>query len=163
MIRNNKRYVFKLLALSLFGTLIGCNSNDFFNEYQSLPDGWKKKEVVTFDFESLDTVAKHTAFLNLRTTSDYPYSNLFVIVKLFPPEGVATVDTLQYEMANADGSMLGTGFTDIKEHKLIWRENVQFKKQGVYKVVVEHAVRKLNEVNGDAVLNGITEIGLQVQ
>ena len=82
---------------------------------------------------------------------------------MHPPEGSATVDTLQYQMANADGSMLGTGFTDVKEHKLFWRKNIRFIKQGVYKIEVEHAIRKVNEVKGDAVLEGITEIGLQVQ
>lgn len=163
MITNNKRNLFKFVALSTVMAFTACTTTDFFNEYKSLPDGWKKNEPTVFDFESLDTITKHDAYINIRTKSDYPYSNLFLIVKMFPPEGVATVDTLQYQMANADGTMLGTGFTDVKEHKLIWRKKVVFKKQGVYKIEVEHAMRKVNEVKGDAVLNGITEIGLQVQ
>lgn len=159
----NKRNFLLVFSLLLLGGLTSCNNQDFFNEYHSLSDGWKKNEAIVFDFESLDTLSKHQAFLNLRTTSDYPYSNLYVIVKLTPPVGDVTVDTLQYQMANADGTMLGSGFTDIKEHKLVWRENLSLKKQGVYKVEVLNAMRKLNEVNGDAVLNGITEVGLQVQ
>lgn len=160
---NNRRNLLKFVALSLIMAFVSCTNADFFNEYQSLPEGWKKDEVKVFDFESLDTIRKHNVYLNIRTTSQYPYSNLYVIVKMFPPEGDATVDTLQYQMANADGSMLGSGFTDIKEHKLVWREGVFFKKQGIYKVEVQHAMRKVNEVKGDAVLTGITEVGLQVQ
>lgn len=163
MIINNKRTIFKVVALSTMLTFAACENKDFFNEYKTLKEGWKNSEPVVFSFESLDTVSKHHAYLNLRTTSSYPYSNLFVIVKMIPPEGNATVDTLQYQMANADGSMLGSGFTDVKEHKLAWRKNLQFKKQGVYKVEVEHAIRKVNEVKGDAVLEGITEVGLQLQ
>lgn len=160
---NNKGGLFKFVALSIMLALAACSKADFFNEYQSLPDGWKKDDVKAFDFESLDTLSRHNAYLNIRTTNEYPYSNLFVIVKLIPPEGTATVDTLQYQMANADGSMLGSGFSDVKEHRLVWRENLTFPKQGVYKVEIEHAMRKVNEVKGDVVLTGITEVGLQVQ
>src|SRR5690606_32665546 len=202
-----------------------CNTTDFFNEYQSLSDGWKKNEPVVFDFESLDTLKTYDAYLNIRTTNEYPYSNLFVIVKMTEPEGATMMDTLQYEMANPDGSMMGSGFTDIKEHKLVWRKNISLNKQGVYNIIVNyvkrkintepkgsnildtlqyeksntdgsmmgsgfkdikehklvwrknislkkqgvytievnHATRKINEVNGDVVLNGVIEIGLQLQ
>lgn len=160
---NSKKRLLKLSVLSTILVCTACNDTDFFNEYQSVQDGWKKDNVLTFDFESLDTVKAHQSFLNIRTNNDYPYSNLFVIVKLVPPQGNATVDTLQYQMANADGTMLGSGFTDVKEHKLVWREKIKFPKKGVYKVEVSHAVRNLNEVKGDAVLKGITEVGLQVQ
>jgi len=163
MIINNKRTFFKIVALSAMAVFTACNSTDFFNEYKSLPDGWKKNEPLVFDFESLDTVSKHNAYLNIRTTNEYPYSNLFVIIKMFPPEGTPTVDTLQYQMANPDGKMLGTGFTDVKEHKLFWRENITFKKQGVYKIEIEHAIRKLNKLKGDEVLKGVSEVGLQLQ
>lgn len=163
MITNTKSAFFKVVVLSTMLIFAACTSNDFFNEYKSLSDGWKKSEAVVFSFESLDTITKHNAYINIRTKSDYPYSNLFLIVKIFPPEGAATVDTLQYQMANANGTMLGTGFTDIKEHKLYWRKNLGFNVQGVYKIEIEHAIRKVNEVKGDAVLNGITEVGLQLQ
>lgn len=163
MIKNNKKKLFLFFALVATSFFTACQSTDFFNEYQSVSGGWEKDDVKTFNFESLDTLQERTSYINVRTNSEYPYSNLFLIVKLFPPEGEATVDTLQYQMANADGSMLGSGFTDVKEHKLVWREHQKLEKQGVYRVEIEHAIRKVNEVNGDAVLNGITEIGLQVQ
>ena len=160
---NNKRNFFHLIAISTIMVFTACNTTDFFNEYQSLSDGWKKNEPVVFDFESLDTLKTYDAYLNIRTTNEYPYSNLFVIVKMTEPEGASMMDTLQYEMANPDGSMMGSGFTDIIEHKLVWRKNISLKKQGVYTIEVNHATRKINEVNGDVVLNGVTEIGLQLQ
>ena len=163
MITNNKRNLFKFVALSTVMAFTACTTTDFFNEYKSLPDGWKKSEPTVFDFESLDTITKRDAYINIRTKNDYPYSNLFLIVKMFPPEGVATVDTLQYQMANADGTMLGTGSTDVKEHKLIWRKKVVFKKQGVYKIEVKQKIKKKKKEKGNALLNGITENILQVQ
>lgn len=160
---NNKRFLFNFVILSVFMVFTACNSNEFFNEYKTLKDGWNRSEPAVFDFESLDTVTKRDAFINIRTTSDYAYSNLFLIVKMTPPEGHAIVDTLQYQMANPDGSMLGSGFTDVKEHKLVWRKKLVFKKQGVYNIEITNAMRKVSEVKGDATLQGITEVGLQIQ
>lgn len=163
MIINNKRNIFKIVALSTILAVVGCTNIDFFNEYQSFEDGWKKNQPAVFTFNSKDTLAKHNAYINIRTNNNYPYSNLFLIVKTTPPTGNAIVDTLQYQMANADGTMLGSGFSNVKEHKLIWREKTTFKKQGAYKVEIVHALRKVNEVKGDAVLKGIIDVGLQIQ
>lgn len=163
MITNNKKKLFGLIALSVLWITASCSGNDFFNEYQSVQNGWDKEDVKLFDFESLDTISEYKSYINIRTNNEYPFSNLFLIVKMFPPEGDAVVDTLQYQMANPDGTMLGSGFTDVKEHKLVWRNQLKLKKQGIYKIEIEHAMRKVRELKGEAVLNGITEIGLQIQ
>ena len=116
MITNNKKKLFGLIALSVLWITASCSGNDFFNEYQSVQNGWDKEDVKLFDFESLDTISEYKSYINIRTNNEYPFSNLFLIVKMFPPEGDAVVDTLQYQMANPDGTMLGSGFTDVKEH-----------------------------------------------
>lgn len=163
-IMNNSKLRFLVFCCCVLTMITACTtSNDFVNEYQSIPDGWNKSKSVDFNFESLDTLKTYNAFINLRTTNDYPFSNLFLLVKLTDPEGYSLTDTLQYQMANPDGSMLGHGFTDVKEHNLIWRKKVAFKKQGVYTVEINHAMRKLNTVKGEEILPGVTEVGLQLQ
>jgi hypothetical protein len=64
-----------------------------------------------------------------------------LIVSIEKPNGYTKVDTLEYQMASPDGTLLGEGFTDIKESKLFYKENVRFK--GKYKVSIKQAVRKL--------------------
>jgi len=162
MINKQLSYYSVLVSFVLLLTT-SCTNNDFFNEYQTISDGWQKDKPVIFDFESLDTLKTYNAYLNLRTTNQYPYSNLFIFIKMTDPEGFTLVDTLQYQMANPDGSMMGNGFTDVKEHKLVWRKKLALKKQGVYTVELNHAMRKLNEVKGDQNLHGVTEVGLQLQ
>lgn len=49
-------------------------------------------------------------FLNVRNNNEYPYNNLFLIVSLNQPDGKVLVDTLEYQMANPDGTLMGTGF-----------------------------------------------------
>lgn len=142
---------------------ISCSESDFFNHYQSVHKGWEQEDVKVFSFDVVDTVSAYQSYINIRTNKAYPFSNLFLIVKMNPPEGNVVIDTLQYQMAKPDGSMLGVGFTDIKEHKLVWKKPLKFDVLGNHTVEIEHAMRRVNEVQGEAVLKGVTEIGLQIQ
>jgi hypothetical protein len=42
------------------------------------------------------------------------------------------IDTLEYEMANPDGTLMGKGITDTKENKLFYKENFTFPKWETY-------------------------------
>jgi gliding motility-associated lipoprotein GldH len=71
------------------------------------------------------------------------------------------VDTLEYEMADAEGNLLGNGFTDIKESKLFYKENVKFR--GKYKVNIKQAVRQSGKISGVDALEGITDVGFRIE
>jgi hypothetical protein len=45
-------------------------------------------------------------------------------VSVEKPNGYTKVDTLEYQMAEPDGTLLGNGFTDIKE-SAVFKENVK--------------------------------------
>ncbi len=51
-------------------------------------------------------------------------------------------------MAKPNGEFLGTGFSDIKENKLWYKENVVFKEKGEYQFNIQHAMRENGKVNG---------------
>jgi len=73
------------------------------------------------------------------------------------------VDTLEYQMTEADGSLLGDGFTDVKESKLFYKENVKFNFKGKYKVNIQHANRQTGKVPGVTKLEGISEVGFRIE
>ena len=66
-------------------------------------------------------------------------------------------------MARPDGEWLGTGFGDVKENKLWYKEHVRFKEPGEYRVNIRHAMRKNGEVNGIQNLDGITDVGFRIE
>jgi gliding motility-associated lipoprotein GldH len=66
-------------------------------------------------------------------------------------------------MANPDGSLLGDGFSDIKESKLWYKEKVRFPKAGKYTIKVQQAVRQAGQVPGVQELDGITEVGFRIE
>ena len=158
-----KTNCFGLLLLFLFFT--SCDKKQFYSEYKELDGSWKKSDTLRFTFEQKDTINPYNLFLNVRNNNDYPFNNMYLIVSLKEPGKKPTIkiDTLEYQMADVDGTLLGEGFTDVKESKLWYLENYVFNRIGNYKVEVVQAVRATGEVNGVAELKGITELGLRIE
>jgi len=102
-------------------------------------------------------------FVNIRNHDDYGFNNLFLIIKLEQPKGKIQIDTLEYQMANPDGTLMGEGFSDIKESKLWYKEGFSFPEKGKYKVSIQQAVRQNGKVKGVEVLQGVTEIGFRIE
>ncbi len=154
----------KVLALFLGAfLLLSCNSETVFSETQSLDGEWGADETVEFKLPQLDSLKKYNLFLNIRNTNQYKFNNLFLIVSMNFPHGKTITDTLEYRMANPDGSWLGQGIGDIKENKLWYKENVQFFEEGNYTVDIAHAMRNNGEVEGVTKLEGITDVGFSVE
>ncbi len=153
-----KNSVFLLLVVTLF---FSCDKKRVFDEYKSVGSAWHKDSIVTFNLPELDATKKYNLFVNLRANNNYPFNNIFLIVAIERPNGFTKVDTLEYLMANPDGSLLGDGFTDIKESKLFYKEKVRFR--GNYKVHLKQAVRENGKVPGVTALEGITDVGFRIE
>lgn len=150
------------LILLLVFILFSCDKKRVFDDYKSIDDLWHKDSIVSFDLPKIDTKKAYDLFLTLRGNNEYPYNNLFLIVNLEQPDGLTKVDTLEYEMADPEGNLLGNGFTDVKESKLVYKEKYIFK-EGKYKIQIKHAVRKTGKIVGDEKLKGITEVGFRIE
>lgn len=143
--------------------MVSCDKKRVFDQYVTMPSaGWHRDSIVTFDLPQVDTTKTYDLFVNLRTTSDYPFSNLFLIVTLDQPNRLTLVDTLEYQMADATGEMLGSGFSDVKESKLYYKEKFRFGK-GEYKVKLQQALRENGKIPGVEYLKGITEVGFRIE
>jgi gliding motility-associated lipoprotein GldH len=153
-----KNSVFFVLIAILF---FSCDKKRAFDEYKSVGNAWHKDSVITFDLPELDSTKRYDLFITLRDNNNYQYNNLFLIVSVEKPNGYTKVDTLEYQMAEPDGTLLGNGFTDIKESKLFFKENVKFK--GGYKIYIKQAVRETGKISGVKLLEGITEVGLRIE
>jgi gliding motility-associated lipoprotein GldH len=151
------------LIFAAFAALVSCDKKRVFDEYKSVGSAWHKDSIVTFKLPVMDSVKEYNMFVNLRNDNDYPFSNLFLIVSLDMPNGMTKVDTLEYQMAAPDGTLLGDGFTDIKESKLFYKEKVQFKPSGEYQVSIRQAVRQNGKISGVEKLEGVSEVGFRIE
>lgn len=152
-----------VVAISIVFVFISCDKNQQFDKYESTNGAWKKSDVKKFIFEQNDTINPYNLFINIRNNSDYPYNNLFLIVKMSDSKGKAIIDTLEYQMALPDGTLLGDGFTDFKVSKLFYRENFKFENTGNYSIEIEHAIRENGKIKGDSLLPGISDVGFRVE
>jgi len=154
---------FSFLFIIIAGLLVSCDKKRVFDEYKSVGSAWNLKNEVVFDLPKIDTLKKYNLFINLRANDNYKFNNLFLIISLEQPDGFTKVDTLEYQMADLDGSLLGDGFSDIKESKLYYKENVKFKASVKNKIHIKQAVRQTGKIEGVQDLEGITEVGFRIE
>lgn len=157
--QNKQLWILIVLCLGF----TACDSNQVFDEYRSVSNSWHKDAVMEFTIKPIDSVTPYNLFVNLRNDSNYKYSNLFLIVEMDFPNGKITKDTLEYEMTKPDGTFLGTGFSDVKENKLWYKENLVFKEQGDYLIKIQHAMRENGKTQGVLELEGITDVGFRIE
>ena len=152
-----------LIFMSLL-LLNSCDTNTIAGDLQSMQsERWPASQKVNFEFPKLDSIQQFDVYLNIRNTNAYPFSNIFLIAELEYPFGKIKVDTLEYKMANPDGTWLGTGIGSIKESKLTYLENFSFDESGTYKLSVSQAVRNNGDTQGVSQLEGITDVGFTIE
>ncbi len=146
-----------LVAILFFS----CDKKRVFDEYKSVGSAWHKDSIVSFNLPILDSTKQYNLFVNLRDNNNYPFNNLFLIISMEKPNGLIKIDTLEYQMANPDGSLLGNGFSDIKESKLFYKEKIKL--EGITKIHIKQAVRENGKIPGVQTLDGITEVGFRIE
>ncbi len=148
----------------LSSLLFSCNNNQIYSKYKSIDHNkWHKDSIVSFNVDIKDTLSNHAIYLNLRNDKDYNFNNIFLIVNVNYPNKNKVTDTLEYRMTDEKGRFLGSGFTDIKENKLAFKENIVFPSSGKYQFNIQQAVRKIGSENGIEILEGITDVGIEIE
>jgi gliding motility-associated lipoprotein GldH len=150
-------------ALLFFMFLVSCNSGPVVGDTRSLTNAWNKDQIIEFQIPPLDSLKNYNVFLNIRNSNEYRFNNLFLIVSIDFPHGKTVIDTLEYRLAETDGTWLGTGIGSIKESKFWYKENVSFREEGGYKLTIAQAVRNNGEVDGVTDLVGITDVGFSIE
>jgi gliding motility-associated lipoprotein GldH len=152
-----------IIFIFLLFLVTSCDKKRVFDDYKSVGKNWNKDSIVTFDLPKLDPKKAYNLYVNVRDNDEYPFNNLFLIVSLEQPNRKVQIDTLEYQMTNPDGTLLGEGFSDIKENKLFYKDKVSFTQKGLYKIHIKHAVRQTGKIEGVATLPGITDVGFRIE
>jgi gliding motility-associated lipoprotein GldH len=145
------------LILTAAITLLSCGDQRFFEEYVSIPGAeWKASERARFEVAIEDTAAHYDFFINIRNTGAYPYSNLFMFINTYFPDGRASRDTVEIFLADAEGRWLGQGSGGIWDNRVLFRRNVLFPMSGTYRFEIEQAMRL-------ETLPEIMDVGLRIE
>ncbi len=152
----NIRRIPLILSSLVFLFLFSCTEGVVYQSVKPIHNNWAKDFVYTFKVNQLEINQPHNIFLVLRNNEQYNYSNIYFFVTLEKPNGSKKKDTLQYRLANPDGSWIGKGMSNVKENLLLYRENENFTDTGVYKVSIQHGMRTNS-------LKGLEDLGLIIQ
>lgn len=139
------RYKFSIAAfIFLLPVLhISCDKRMHTDMYQHIDNSiWTWDDVKIFPFNIEDTIAEHDILIQLRHTTDYPMSNLYIFVQITGPSGQTLRDTINYQLAEPSGQWIGKGNGHLRELRYMYREHTSFPEPGTYSISLEQAMRE---------------------
>lgn len=148
----------KILAVSALIMLItlSCDRGTYYADSVKMQDdSWSMYDPCKFSCQIDDTVSVYNFDLSIRTSTGYPYRNLYLFVVTSFPSGNTVTDTVQAILANEKGDWLGRGAGDLRELTIPYKSNIYFPEKGEYHFKVIHGMR-------DTVLNGVYDLGMRI-
>ncbi len=154
--RPSKRHFHIVLLLCLIMPA-SCQQGVIFQQQQSIPSReWHYQDKITFEVHIADTLSLHQMYLDLRNTTDYPYRNLFLFLDIEFPDNRILRDTIECVLADRRGSWTGTGFGNLRSNRFLFRDDVWFPVEGVYRFTIAHGMRH-------ETLQGISDVGIRIE
>ena len=133
---------FLFLFLTIGFIFQSCKKSPLFDKNIEIEGSeWKISQKPQFLVTIDDTLQNTDVFINLRNSSCYPYSNIFLFINTTFPNGKQAKDTLECILANEKGQWLGDGLGDIWDNRILFKKNVRFPQKGVYTFEFEQAMR----------------------
>ncbi len=136
------RYLAFLMIVAA-SMLVGCDDpTKVFEENHDIPNQvWNKDHMVEFSFDISDTTQFYDILVNLRHTTFYPNSNLWVMVYTTYPNDTVQQQRLQLTLADEKGQWFGDCTGDICTVQQYIQQRVFFNQVGTYKLAFEQIMR----------------------
>lgn len=132
--------------------------NVFFEKNNPIENkNWQVNNQQDFDFTIKDTNQYYDFYFNVRTTSNYDYSNLYVFYKLYFPNGKSLTDTAQFVLADPTGKWLGKSVSgSLIDNSILFSNKRRFPLPGKYTFSVVHGMRNNS-------LDNISDVGFKIK
>lgn len=135
---------------------LSCDRNTLFSENYRIDDRqWSMYDPARYTCTIGDTVSTFNIDLSVRTSTDYPYRNMYLFIVTTFPSGTTVTDTLQAMITNERGMWLGRGAGDLRELTIPYKSNVFFPEEGEYYFTIIHGMR-------DTILKGVYDMGIRI-
>lgn len=150
----------KLILLFIACMAVSCGDGKIYQEFTDF-DGryWLASDTASFQFEVTDTTSRYNVYCNIRNSTHYPYSRLFVNFTLADTAGHKYHHALLQDFLfdPKTGEPFGeTGLGDLYDHQFPVLTNYKFKGSGPYQVTLEQYMRT-------DTLQGVLSVGLGVE
>ncbi|MCZ8354059.1 MAG: gliding motility lipoprotein GldH [Cyclobacteriaceae bacterium] len=140
--------------------LCSCDSTRLFEENEDFKEGnWAASTKPSFTFNIQDNTQAYCIYSNLRYSSDYPYSRIFVHYAI--ADSIGNVITQQLASGFLFDAKTGkptgnTGIGDVYDTRIILVDNFQFPYPGKFSIQLKQEMR-------DEILTGILAAGYRIE
>ena len=150
----------KLSAFTVFFCIISltsCYDFPIVSDSKAIDsEGWYSEDSVSFEWEVDNLDMRYNAFIDIRHTGQYSFSNLYLITNLTFPNGKQKRDTIHVTLADDRGNWFGSGLGDLVDHRIAFIENKEFPIKGTYKLKIAQGMRQ-------DPLKAITDVGFRLE
>ena len=145
------------LKITIFGLLFSCSDeNIIFNDYVDVENTQLSfKDTIIFQTSISDTINPHNIFLQLRTSTDYKWSNMFVFSEIYFPNNKTRTDTFEVFLMDKNGNWNGNKSGIVANLNYSLYKNIKFPIRGDYEFKLIQAMR-------DTVLKEVISVGLKI-
>ncbi|MEJ7693788.1 gliding motility lipoprotein GldH [Daejeonella sp.] len=126
------------------------------NNIEIAGHNWSYTEKVQVPVMIENVDLSYNLYVNLRLTSRYKYSNIFLLIHITGPDGKKTTERKEFRVARPDGEWLGSGSGNLYSYQMPFKENYRFPAKGKYVIELEQNMR-------DNPLNSVTDAGVRVE
>jgi len=145
------------LFLSLILGFTSCDNSVIFEENQGFEDNtWRYEDVKTFSFTMKDSMTPCKIYLNMRTTLDYQFSNVYMNLYSSYPNGNQDTAALEFFLAEPNGKWLGEVSGTVIENSAMINKGAYLVDPGTYSFKIEQAMF-------DNDLGEIIDVGIRVE
>ncbi|MEJ5993920.1 gliding motility lipoprotein GldH [Pedobacter sp. Du54] len=144
-------YVFFILLFN------SCTNTNLADVNLAIPEnGWTYAKSIKATVDIQDPALTYDVSFKIRNTSDYRYSNIYVIMRLKSEQRFLKDGRYQFQLAKATGQWIGKGSGNLYSNTFPLLKKFRFPKAGKYEIEVEQNMR-------DNPLVGISDVGITVE
>lgn len=151
---------FRILVICFCITVIGCDTSNVYHEFIDLDNRvWMLADKPQFTFEIRDTTQTYNVYWDIRNSTHYKWSRLFVKFSLKDTLGndieskLVTAHLFEPKTGKPYGK---SGLGDLFDHRVEVLQNYRFSRAGVYQAELEQYMRE------DSV-PGILSVGVAIE
>jgi gliding motility-associated lipoprotein GldH len=148
------------VLLSLLVVMAGCGDGKVYQEYTDFNNRyWLVSDTARFQFTIDDTTSSYNVYCNIRNSTQYPYSRIFLNFSIADSTGNTFHKTLlnDFLFDPKTGAPLGdTGLGDLYDHQLPVLKNHRFRGPGPFVASLEQFMRT-------DTLQGILSVGIGIE
>lgn len=137
---------------------IACDSQRVYDTFSPIADtkGWNYDQKMSFEVPIIDTTSRYNIYINLRHTTDFPYSNIWLKINTIFPSGKKIEGRVNLPLADKSGKWYGSGSGDIITIQIPIQENAQMRETGNYRFDINQDMR-MNP------LSNILDVGIRIE